>query len=327
MRILCVSGSRADYGGIEATHQALVKHNIDSKLIRVGDIFDTTDIDMVVLLGDRSEVLKYAVDFYLEKKVIVHLSGGDITEGSQDDCMRHAITKLSHLHFPTNADSAKRIIQMGEEAWRVKVVGYPGADDLTCHDKEIATKLAGAEDFILVVWHPNTLASIDQVIAEAQILTNSLEQINFRKVVIGPNMDFGGYELANFLEKWTGFTGNRYFNLLPRDMYLTLLKHCKCLVGNSSSAYYEASKLGTPCVDVGDRQRGRDKPLNVVICPVKMESILESISACFWAHEHGGEQDNMYYNPDGAAHKIAATLAKIHEPKKLLRKRFYQIPH
>src|SRR5882672_1004621 len=142
MRVLLISGSRADLGSLEPVYQALIRHQVESTLIRSESIFDglklnqaetaahfmkwaavhSIDYSMVIVCGDRFEILGAVIGVFLNKIPIVHLSGGDITEGSADDSMRHAISKLSHLHYTATVESAKHVIHMGDEPWRVKVV-------------------------------------------------------------------------------------------------------------------------------------------------------------------------------------------------------------
>jgi len=335
MKVLCVSGSRADFGGVNAVHKALLKINVDSNLIRIedydeDDFYPTEDVDIAVLLGDRYEVLRAATDIYLCQIPIAHLSGGDITEGSQDDCMRHAITKLSHLHFPTNEESAQRIIQMGEEPWRVHAVGYPGVngDNEIAEFSEIKCWTWGFEkqDFILVVWHPNTFASIEENMHEVKELTTALDRLKLNCVVIGPNKDKGHDEISKHLFGWTkdNKVNSCYSFDLPRPVYLSMLQHAQCLVGNSSSGIYEAPTFGTPVVNIGDRQKGRIKALNIIDCPINTDAIEMTVKD---AISKGHTKVQNPYHKDDAALRTAEIISRITEPRKLLIKRFCEIRH
>jgi UDP-hydrolysing UDP-N-acetyl-D-glucosamine 2-epimerase len=282
---------------------------------------------VAVLLGDRYEILRAATDIYLLGIPIIHLSGGDITEGSQDDCMRHAITKLSHIHFPTNQASAKRIIQMGEEPWRVKVVGYPGVDaDMQMASFEDAKKEVGLteDNFLLVVWHPNTFADESQNLLEVSQVTSALNNIKIKCLIIGPNTDYGNETVRDHLFKWAKLEDHLYHFDLPRPVYLRLLCDTRCLVGNSSSGIYEAPTFGTPVVNIGDRQKGREKASNIVDCAIDYRLIERKIRSAV----QGGRQivDNPYQTGH-AASKIAEEISKLRQPKKFLVKRFYEIKH
>src|SRR5258706_11406804 len=335
MRIILLSGSRADLGGLEAVHASLIKfgqqsiiRHLTSSLKDVPDLFD-----LVIVLGDRFEVLRAVVEVYLMKVPIVHLSGGDVTEGSQDDGMRHAITKLASLHFATCEDAAKRIIQLGEEPWRVKAVGYPGIDNLPDLDLKEVKEQAGiahfTDDFMIVIWHPNTLANDTQVLDEVETLTKALNQFKDDTLIIGPNGDSGNDIVGSHLSSWClarakGGLRTIYTKNLPRHVYLTLLKHCKCLVGNSSSGYYEAPSFGIPVVNIGNRQKGRIRPLTMVDCPVDTRMIAHEIGTALQRNKF--EPENPYFKAN-AADTIAEIISKIQEPKKLLFKRFYELKH
>jgi UDP-hydrolysing UDP-N-acetyl-D-glucosamine 2-epimerase len=330
VKVLVVPGSRADYGGLESTYNALIMHSVDAKFITLPTDLSTAGehFDLAVILGDRFEILRAAVELYIQKIAICHLSGGDLTEGSADDSMRHAITKLSHLHFPTNNASAQRIIQMGEEPWRVKVVGYPGVDNLEISKFPppwLPDDGIGNFDFILVVWHPNTLVGEDKVLDEARVLTDALDAINSHFVVVGPNSDAGGDLIRGYLKTWCNIDGNNYVDTLPRTEYLWLLKHTKCLVGNSSSGFYEAPSFGTPVVDIGDRQTGRESSGNIFKCVhINSENIRATIEQALRAKHQKVEN---FYHKGNASEKIAEIISKIKDPKKLLHKRFYQKNH
>lgn len=331
MNVLCLSGSRADFRGVEATHNALQHRGISSTLYTTSaqdnedGFLKKNDYKIVVLLGDRKEILRFATYFYLEKMIICHLSGGDITEGSQDDSMRHAITKLAHLHFPTNWHSAQIIKQMGEESWRVHTVGYPGADNMKTYDHSVAAKLVGAEDYILVVWHPNTLAPISEAVAEAAVLAEALEQMPYKKLILSPNLDEGGIQIANYFEVWASRNDGRYIATLPPDMYLTVMRHAKCMIGNSSSGFYEAPTFGTPVVNVGDRQQGRIVPPNMVHAGVDVNDVVESFNIAIRNEQLLGRfKDNVYQKGD-AANKIAVVIEQViksGDTAKLLKKGF-----
>ncbi len=335
MRIILLSGSRADLGGLESVHASLIKfgqqpiiRHLPSSLKDVPDLFD-----LVIVLGDRFEVLRAVVEVYLMKVPIVHLSGGDVTEGSQDDGMRHAITKLASLHFATCEDSAKRIIQLGEEPWRVKTVGYPGIDNLPDLDLKEVKEQAGiahfTDDYMIVIWHPNTLANNTQVLDEVETLTKALNQFKDDILVIGPNGDSGNDIVGSHLNSWSlarakGGLRTIYTKNLPRHVYLTLLKHCKCLVGNSSSGYYEAPSFGTPVLNIGNRQRGRIEPPNIWNCSLDTRMIVHDLKQVVL---NGRFIPGNPYHTGNAADKIAEAISKIQDPRKLLFKRFYQLKH
>ncbi len=337
MNIVLISGSRADRGGLESVFESLKVLGFKPEWYSAEGVLNAGQLllpnfDIAIALGDRFETLRAVVELYIKGVAIAHLSGGDITEGSQDDCMRHAISKLSHLHFVTNKEAARRVIQMGEEPWRVHNVGYPGVDNLELQALEQAKSIAGIvsyDDFLLVVWHPDTLAGVDDNSTQVQILTMALDKVFMKTLVIGPNADEGHQIVSKHLKKWCLVTKNVYVDELPRKTYLTLLKHCKCLVGNSSSGYYEAPSLETYVIDIGDRQKGRIKPPNIISCRFDVEDICQMIRAICDPDVNKTvsnyvKMKNPYWSGT-AAQRIASIIAKIDDPKKLLRKRWHDV--
>lgn len=326
MRVLVLEGSRADQGGLSAVYQALINHGVDAWTSIAGvPSCDIYAFNLVVVLGDRFEILRAVVEIYLQKVPIAHLSGGDITEGSQDDCMRHAITKLSHLHFVTNEESKRRVIQLGEEPWRVHNVGYPGIDniELGLLNFEDAKRKAGVlsypNDFLLVVWHPNTFACDNQNLHEVNIITRALDKVFKKTLIVGPNADAGNEVVRAHFKKWAKETCNTYVDKLPRDVYLSLLKHCRCLIGNSSSGYYEAPHFGTTVLDIGDRQKGREKPK----CVTNVRIDLHEIAGCL-PPISDKKFPQQIYGDGTAADKIADIICKT-DLTNLLRKKWHDV--
>jgi UDP-hydrolysing UDP-N-acetyl-D-glucosamine 2-epimerase len=352
MKIAVISGSRADAGPLQAVVTALFAagHKPDFISMDLGkgdqtraDTGSTTaivlthlsnvfgynnDAELVLLLGDRHEVLGAAVAAYLLGKPIAHLSGGDITEGSQDDSMRHAITKLSHLHFVTNDESRSRVIQMGEEPWRVHTVGCPGVDGIadTSHDKAGVQRAVGLPEtdrkLILVVYHPNTLNDPQQ--REAGHLRTALWEFEECDIVlIGPNTDAGNWTIkqqnASLVSQMSNVVS---FETVQRDLYLGLLKHADVLVGNSSSGFYEAPTFGTPVVNIGDRQLGRIEATNITTVPAQSWDIIKAINDALQSAKYSPSNP---YGDGTAAKKIAAIISEIKHPPALLRKKFHDI--
>lgn len=349
MKISLISSGRADMGALTAVAEELAKYGAETNIFDAGgkphcdtpvsvaaDAAKTMSQvmkslsqvgpDLVVIAGDRYEALAAANAAYLLKLPIAHLSGGDITQGSQDDSMRHAITKLSHLHFTTCEDSAKRIIQMGEEPWRVHVVGYPGMD-------ELCPKLTKSEDilykcirpttdkFVMVVWHPNSMGDTAAETLEVEKAILILDP-KIGVVLIGPNNDAGSSVIEKAFERLLNTRENTYFwGSTSRPIYLKLLNTCTALVGNSSSGFYEAPSFGTPVVNIGDRQNGRIVADNIINCEAKADVILETIKLALTAPR--GKGINPYHK-ETASPKIATAILKS-DPEKLLRKQFNDI--
>jgi UDP-hydrolysing UDP-N-acetyl-D-glucosamine 2-epimerase len=334
MKVLLISGSRSDLGSLESVYQALLKHKVDTDFVtlptdlsKVGETYG-----LVIVEGDRFEILRAVTEVFLQKVPIVHLGGGDLSEGSQDDSLRHAISKLSHLHYTTCTESAKRVIQMGDEAWRVKVVGEPSVDNIKLMPLKEAKKEAGIEHFAgsfgIIIWHPNTLIDNSQVLSEAIVVTGALSRFNYDFLIIGPNADAGNEQIRQHFDSWASVrevdTPTHYIENLPRGVYLTLLANCSVLIGNSSSGYFEAPSFGTPVVDIGDRQKGRIRSSNIIHCGINYNEIVTAIVTAL--NKERIEIPNPYQT-GSASDQIAHDISRIKDPKKLLLKRFYSIKH
>lgn len=321
MKVAVVSGSRADIGTITAIKYALGCEHFYAETV---DACIASKPDLVLIAGDRFEILRAGVELFISGCVIGHVGGGDLTEGSQDDSMRHCLSKLAHLHFTSSVESARRVIQMGEEPWRVHNVGYPGADNIELIPLVAAKHLANIppewDDFLLVVWHPDTLSDAYTNIQQVTILWTAISQTKMKALIVGPNLDHGNESVKRQLRKMCEVTGNKYVDNLPRRSYLTLLKHCQCLVGNSSSGFFEAPSFGTSVVNIGDRQKGRKNPPNMISCGINVEEIVHSI--------YNAPTPLKIHNPYGdglAAQRIAQIISNIKDPKQLLKKRFHDI--
>lgn len=291
----------------------------------------TEHADLAVLHGDRHEVLAAAVAVNVMGVPIAHIGGGDITEGSQDDCFRHAITKLSHLHFASHQEAADRIIQMGEEPERVHVTGCPGIDMVMAtpimllRDTLKAVGLLSGDEMwtrgkiILVLFHPNTLGDTRP---ELEALSVALARRTEALVLLGPNADAGSDLIR---AEWKRLAVTRldtvYHDNVEPVLFYSLLKHCDVLVGNSSAGYYEAPCFGMPVVNIGDRQKGRRWTGAVLQCDeaTSVHCLTVSINMAM----NGGRFNYRSLYGDGrAASRIADVINGIKDPKALLRKQF-----
>ncbi len=280
MRVALISGSRSDRNALVMVEKALKVAGHDAKLahcIELGlppsEAFDfmaeavplvtkAETPDIVIIHGDRHEMLAVAAKVNILGFPIAHIGGGDITEGSQDDCFRHAITKLSHLHFASNQDSADRIVQMGEEPGRVHVTGCPGIDMVMAtpvlerEETFAAVGLARPVRSLVVLFHPDTLGGTTSDHLEA--LSVALSRRAEALVLLGPNADAGGDLIRR---EWQRLAQNRpdtvYHDNVEPQLFYSLLRWCDVLVGNSSAGFYEAPCFDRSVVNIGDRQDGR----------------------------------------------------------------------
>jgi len=281
--------------------------------------------DIVLVVGDRVEALAGAAAGHLSQRVVAHVHGGDRASGQTDDSVRHAITKLSHVHFPATAKSARRIERMGEEKWRIHQVGCPGVDgiaELAEPWEVVAEAFRGlkARRYALVVLHP---VEMDERVEERRAgrVLEAVTSAGFeRVVVVYPNNDPGS---GGIVKCWKEKGNGERFLVrrdVPRGVFLGVLRDAAVLVGNSSSGIIEAASFGTAVVDIGPRQAGRERSGNVIHCeydPSVMRGILRGI----WG---GGRARRMrcrnVYGGDGAGARMADILAQAELGPRLLRK-------
>ena len=308
-----------------------ISKSVGVGVIGMADALAALDPDIVLLLGDRFEIFAAAQVCMLQKIPIAHIAGGDVTEGAIDESIRHAITKMAHVHFATNQKSADRIRQMGEDPARVFVVGSPGLDQLyreslpdrVALEAELGESLG--ETNILATFHPVTLAA-DGGLFEFGELLAALDRFGPKTRIwfTYPNADASGAALASVLGSWAEKKRDqvRIYRSLGHRRYLGLMKHADVVAGNSSSALYEAPSLGVAAVDVGDRQRGRLAGQSVVHADGNRESIYAALVRAMAMDCRS--VDNPYGDGE-ASGRILGVLRRLPARDLLIRKRFVPI--
>jgi GDP/UDP-N,N'-diacetylbacillosamine 2-epimerase (hydrolysing) len=253
-------------------------------LIGFGDAFERLRPDVVVLLGDRFEVLAAAAAALVSGIPVAHLHGGETTEGAFDEAIRHAVTKMSHLHFVAAEEYRQRVIQLGEQPDRVHLVGGLGVDailraqllDRAALEASLGTTLAANN--LLVTFHPVTLEQQSSEQQMAELLAALQELRDTQLIFTMPNADTGSRVLRQMIDDFVAGHGNAVaFSSLGQLRYLSCLKLVDGVVGNSSSGLAEAPSLGVGTVNIGDRQRGRLKADSVIDCPPERQAILQAI--------------------------------------------------
>lgn len=297
------------------------------------DAFAKLAPDLVVILGDRFEALAAATAAFAERLPIAHVHGGEVTEGALDEGFRHAITKLSALHFTAAQPYRRRVIQMGEPPDRVFNVGAPGLEHLVRTPLLTRAELERALDFslgevaFLVTFHPATLDEGDPV-DQCRELLAALDAFPEAQIVITlPNADPGGRAIIPLLEEYARSHPQRcrLFASLGQQRYLSLLRCVHAVVGNSSSGVIEAPSAGCATVNVGDRQRGRLRAASVIDCAPRRADIEAALRRALDPSFRAGLA--RVHNPygDGAvADRILTVLRQVALPT-LLRKPFYDV--
>lgn len=295
------------------------------------DALDRLSPDALVILGDRFEALAVAQTAMIMRIPILHLHGGEITEGAYDDAIRHAITKLSYLHGTSTEEYRQRVIQLGESPERVKNIGAIGLDHLLRSDFMSVNEIAESLDFelskpyFLVTYHPVTLG--EEPPEESFLaLTNALNEFKDHKVIITyPNADDGGRKIIPLLEAYARENADRVLAIpsLGQKRYLSTVKHATAVIGNSSSGIIEVPAFDVPTVDIGVRQKGRLAAKSVLNCSANKESIIEAIeSAVSRTYKNANEK---IHNPYGSGNASAQAIKMLKNLDFEPTKSFYDI--
>ncbi|MCK1569969.1 MULTISPECIES: UDP-N-acetylglucosamine 2-epimerase [unclassified Bradyrhizobium] len=288
--------------------------------------------DVLVVLGDRYEVLAASVAATLLNIPIAHIHGGEITAGAFDDAIRHAITKMACLHFVAAEPYRRRVIQMGEQPDFVFNVGAPGLDladsTPTLTRAELFAKLGigGPERFLLVTLHPTT-AQPEADAANVTALLGALAYIEDRSFIFtGVNADPGYRAIDDAIRRFVAARPDRahLFTSLGSERYWSALRLADAVVGNSSSGILEAPAVGVPTINIGDRQKGRLRAASIIDCPANSHLILASLRRIFEGRFQPDPAHVPPYGRGGASEAIAATLRKI-ELKRAFPKYFHDL--
>ncbi len=286
--------------------------------------------DILLVLGDRFETLA-AVTAALPYTIpVAHISGGEATEGAIDDAIRHAITKMSHLHFVSLEEYRRRVIQMGEEPWRVTVSGEPGLDNISAMpalsraEMEERIGMPSEPAPLLVTFHPATLEAGQSEIQVAELLA-ALDTVAMPIVFTAPNADAEGRIIATRIQDFVHHHPRaRYMTNLGSTAYLSMMRYSAAMVGNSSSGIVEAASFELPVVNLGSRQQGRLCGKNVIHAGMKADTIIDAIRVALSAAFR--ERLRGLANPYGdgkAAPRIVEVLKNVPLGRNLLVKTFY----
>jgi len=293
------------------------------------DAFKRLKPDVVLILGDRYEIFAAVTAAVVMNLPVAHISGGDITEGVIDEQMRHAITKMSHIHFVAMKKHAQRLRKMGEEAWRINIVGEPCIDNINSMKRLPKKKLEKMLGFklsyptLIVTFHPVTLHPKESSI-QVKNLLSVLDKINAKIIFTYPNADAGGRTIIREIKRFIKNHSNTVaFKSLGSHLYLNLLENVDLIIGNSSSAVVEAPSFKLPAVNIGNRQKGRLIPRNVICASGSIDSISKSIKkALSQKFKSSLLHMNNPYNKGGAAKKIVRVLSNLKSAPLLVNKKF-----
>lgn len=308
----------------EETDGAVMADAIGRAIIGLTEYFKKEKPDILIAMTDLGHTLAVAVVGAHMNIPVAHVHGGDVS-GSVDELVRHATTKLSHIHFPATKKSAERIIKMGEDSWRVHVVGAPGLDVLLhseLYDEQTIRKKYGLtqDKYFILIQHPVSTEE-DQAGEQFKKTLQAIESFNIQTILIYPNADAGSKDIIKVIESYNKDYLKAYKNL-PRKDYLSLLRCSSAQIGNSSSGIYEAPSFHIPVVDIGTRQSRREKAENVVCVDYDTDKIKSAIKFILEDNEFRQKLKNCL-NPYGdgtAGKKIVQILTNLDLNDKLIAK-------
>jgi UDP-hydrolysing UDP-N-acetyl-D-glucosamine 2-epimerase len=307
--------ARQACSALEQTAAALARHNPE----------------FLLLVGDRYETASAALAATLSRVPVVHIHGGEETEGSFDNALRHAITKMSHLHLVSHAEYAARVIQMGEDPSSVHVVGAPGLDNLFRTDLASPAELEQIlgiklnPPIVLVNIHPTTLG--EEVSTEVEAVITAMDRIKASYVISLPNCDPGNdfirSRLVRFAKERAGVAATE---ALGDRFFPTMVRIADAILGNSSSAVIEAPALGVPAVNVGDRQKGRRLGPSIICVPPEPDAVERALVRSLTAEFKEIARAGIPVSGDGRASERIVSILRNWKPPSPPRKRFFVFP-
>lgn len=296
------------------------------------DAFSRLTPDLVVVLGDRFEILAATQAALLMRIPVAHIHGGEVTEGAVDESIRHAITKMAQVHFVTAEEHKRRVTQLGENPKLVFNFGAPGLDNLAklklLNRTELETdlKFKLRAPVALVTFHPETLSD-EPISTQMDSLFSALENFNGTVCFTKPNADSGGLAIASAIDKFVSErpAGRHSFVSLGQLRYLSLMKEADVVVGNSSSGLIEAPFFGKPTVNIGDRQKGRLRGKTVIDVPAESGQIVKALQkALSGEFKKKIEGSNSPYGQPGASEQMLKVLETV-SLEALRKKHFFDL--
>lgn len=310
---------------------------VSQGLRRFSKLFQKSVPDLVIVVGDRYELLSVSIAAVIHKVPIAHIHGGEMTLGATDDVIRHAMTKMASLHFPSMEPYARRIIQMGEHPERVHVVGALSLDTIRrmeLMDRRTLSNLCRVDfegEVALMTYHPVTQDDYDLASQQTQEIVGALAETDLSVLVTMPNADTGNRQVYQAIQKALQNKPEKFklVKNLGQKAYLSAMCYARLMIGNSSSGLIESASFKIPVVNIGDRQEGRIRPLNVIDCDCSKESILNAIRRAL-SQEFRDSLSGLKnpYGEGDAAYRIIQVLKAVdlRDKSKLLKKGFYDFP-
>lgn len=308
--------------------QSLTK-SLGIEIIELANIFANFKFDYVCILGDRYELLPIVAAAILFKKPIIHISGGEVTEGVIDEQVRHMITKAAHIHFTYTDEYVSNILRMGEEKWRVYNTGALGVDNLIANPIVPKEKLFSDLNLdinsptILLTYHPLSLNTTQKPLEQIEAILSALEELNFQIVITAPNVEIGREEIYNHIKFRVSENSKlKFFESLGQFRYNNIIRYCEFVVGNSSSGIVYVPFYKVPTINIGSRQKGRIQHESIINTSCNSEDIRGAINLVLSAEFKERIRKMNYKFGDGtSAQKMVDTLQIISDREDLLIKK------
>ena len=319
--------SQKIYKEIDIEIESEPAHSLALTIEKFSQTFKEIKPDLLVVLGDRYEIMGVAQAAMLNNIPIAHLYGGDTTEGAIDEAVRHSITKMSHLHFTSCENYRKRVIQLGEDPTRVFNVGALAIENIKTvplmskSELEDSLGFEFAEKNLLVTFHPVTLEG-DSKTQFAELLEALDEQKNTNIIITCPNSDEGNDDIFELIKEFESTHSNvKAFKSLGLKRYLSSMQFVDAVVGNSSSGIYEVPSFGIPTINIGNRQKGRIQAESIINCKPVKEDILKALELAY--SKDFSDTKNPYEGKDSLAKTLE--ILKNFDLNGIIKKEFYNL--
>lgn len=287
--------------------------------------------DLLLVAGDREEAISVTMTGAFLDIATAHFFGGDIAkDGNIDNSVRYAASKFAHLHFPTLEAHKENLLRLGEDDWRIFVVGNPALDrfiqtpHLSRQDLGKALEFDIIEDPYFVLIQHSIITEVEKQREHAEITLRAIRKSGIKCFINYPNSDPGNYDIIEVYKKYSGLYPDQFrlFKNLDRETYVNLLRHAKCLLGNSSSGLLEAPSLGLPAINIGSRQRGRTHGKNVLFVDNDESEITDAVQKVLNDKQFQAVVSEKYnpYGDGSSSDKIVGILSDIKINRELLYK-------
>ncbi len=314
---------------IDSNKKSAIVKSMGLEMIQMAQAFDRLKPDILLILGDRYETFVAATCAMMMNIPIAHMNGGESTEGAIDEQIRHAITKMAHIHFAGAEYYRERIIKMGEEPWRVHNVGQAGIENikrlrlLTKTELEYELGIKLDKKVFLITYHPVTLG-VQDIENQMENLLKAISEFDAKYIFTYPNADYGNKIIIDKINEFRQNHDNVYvFYSLGQVKYLSLMKYTDVMIGNSSSGIIESPSFKLPVVNIGDRQKGRLRNKNIIDVGNNEIEIIEGINKALYNKQFINSLNDLenVYGDGTTSEKVVKILKTIEINEKLLHKK------